>query len=208
MQRLLSGQQRLPGFDGEWKDVRLEEICEIIMGQSPESSAYNETQEGLPLLQGNNDITNGVSSPRFWTSQITRQCLPDDILMTVRAPVGEIALSIHEACIGRGICAIRSNHASQLFVFYLLKHSETIWRSFEQGSTFTAVNSKDVKHFRITIPSATKEQNAIAEVLSSADAEIKVLENKLDLLKDQKRFLLNNMVTGTIRLPQFTKDQK
>ncbi len=203
MQRLLSGKQRLPGFSGEWKEVRLGDVCEIIMGQSPASSFYNKTQEGLPLLQGNNDIKNGFSCPHYWTSQITRFCLPGDILMTVRAPVGEIALSIHKACIGRGICAIRGKTASQRFVFYSLDNSENAWKAFGQGSTFTAINSKDVRDFQIAVPSEVKEQEVIADLLSNANDEIAFFEQKLSLLRDQKRFLLNDLVTGTIRLPQF-----
>jgi len=203
MQRLLSGKQRLPGFLGKWQEVRLGDVCEIIMGQSPASLFYNKSKEGLPLLQGNNDIKKGFSCPHYWTSQITRLCLPGDILMTVRAPVGEIALSIHKACIGRGICAIRGKTASQRFVFHLLDNSVNAWKAFGQGSTFTAVNSKDIRGFQIAVPSEVKEQEIIADLLSKANDEIESLERKLAILKDQKKFLLNNLVTGTIRLPRF-----
>lgn len=205
MQKLLSGEQRLPGFDGEWEETTLDNICDITMGQSPLSSSYNDEMLGLPLLQGNADICNGYSKPRFWTTQPSKKCFPNDILMTVRAPVGEIATSMHEACIGRGMCSIRATESLHDFVFHQLKGLELSWRTISQGSTFSAVSSKDIKKLIVTTP-PIPEQKAIASVLSSADSEIKTLDKKLTLLRDQKKYLLNNLVTGTIRLPEFCMD--
>jgi type I restriction enzyme S subunit len=203
--RLLSGQIRVPGFSKSWKIVSLGSICTIIMGQSPGSEFYNRNGKGLPLIQGNTDVCNRKSAPRIWTSCITKKCLPGDILMSVRAPVGEIAFSVHKACLGRGICAIRPNDVNPVFVYQTLLFMEEKWQSCSQGSTFTAVNSKDVSRFQVFIPLDASEQCAIAEILSATDAEIEALECKLALFKSQKRFLLNNLVTGTIRLPQFCK---
>ena len=109
MQQLLTGKKRFPGFDVEWKDVRLEKVAKIIMGSSPSSKAYNDKGIGLPLIQGNADIKKRKSAPRIFTTEITKECDVGDILLSVRAPVGEVSISIHHACIGRGIAAIKSN---------------------------------------------------------------------------------------------------
>ena len=83
------------------------EMCDVVMGQSPSSVAYNYTKNGLPLIQGNLDIFEGVTSPRMWTSDITKQCDIGDIILTVRAPVGDVAMYNRSACLGRGDCAIK-----------------------------------------------------------------------------------------------------
>ena len=82
----------------------LSEVSTIVSGSSPKSSFYNEGKSGLPLFQGNADIKNRLSAPRIHTSEITKECQINDILLSVRA----VAKSIHRAYIGRGIAAIRA----------------------------------------------------------------------------------------------------
>ena len=95
MQQLLTGKKRFKEFEGsEWKEYQLSEIANITMGTSPKSESYNSNKEGLPLLQGNADIKNRVSLPRIWTSEVTKECYPNDILISVRAPVGTVAISV------------------------------------------------------------------------------------------------------------------
>ncbi|HGK3829418.1 TPA: restriction endonuclease subunit S, partial [Klebsiella pneumoniae] len=123
MQQLVTGKKRLLDengvrFSGEWCTCTLSEVAHIIMGSSPKSEAYNDNGLGLPLIQGNADIKCRVSCPRVYTSDITKECTPGDILLSVRAPVGTVALSQHKACIGRGISAIKSKRKmSQSFLY-------------------------------------------------------------------------------------------
>ena len=91
----------------DWEVKSLENIANITMGQSPSSKFYNKSNIGLPLVQGNADIKNRITVIRNCTSQTTKKCNIDDIIMSVRAPVGEVALSIFEACIGRGAPCVR-----------------------------------------------------------------------------------------------------
>src|SRR5690625_5155371 len=110
-----------------WKEAKLEQVSKIIMGVSPNSENYNVEGQGKFLIQGNADIRNRKSAPRQYTSEITKECQVGDILMSVRAPVGEIAESIHNACIGRGVCAIRNNKkADGKFLFYYLLNTEVL----------------------------------------------------------------------------------
>ena len=108
---------RFKEFSEEWEEKRLGEVSEIIMGQSPSSSKYNENFNGLPLIQGNADCKNRKVFPRIYTTEITKESFPNDIIMTVRAPVGAISLSNIHSCIGRGVCAIRN--ASNFIYHYL-----------------------------------------------------------------------------------------
>ena len=136
MQQLLTGKKRLSGFSGEWEREVLSKISDIVMGSSPKSENYNSLETGLPLLQGNADIKNRLSTPRIFTSQITKECLVDDILLSVRAPVGEVSRSVHHACIGRGIAAIRAKeNISQNYLYQWLLHFEPKWARYSQGST-------------------------------------------------------------------------
>lgn len=205
MQKLLTGKARLPGFTEKWETVELQDVCSVSMGQSPASSAYNGEGAGIPLIQGNNDIKKRKTIARVWTTEITRAAARGDIIMTVRAPVGLIGVATTDVCIGRGVCAIRATSAEQGFILKFLESFEKRWRAFEQGSTFTAVNSADVKGLLINIPSSKLEQSAIADILTAADREIEIFELKYKVLKEQKRYLLNNLITGNIRVPESIK---
>jgi type I restriction enzyme S subunit len=205
MQQLLTGNLRLlddlsKRFEGEWEEVTLTQIAFITMGSSPKSSAYNEENVGLPLLQGNADIKYRKSKPRIYTSEITKECSIGDILLSVRAPVGTVATSIHQACIGRGIAAIQAKQMySQEFLYQWLLWFEPRWEAFSQGSTFEAVNSNDIKSLHMTIPHI-EEQRKIASVLTNADKEIELLEKQLGDLKQEKKALMQQLLTGKRRV--------
>jgi type I restriction enzyme, S subunit len=198
MQQIFCQQLRFKDGDGqefpEWKEKELGKVTDIIMGQSPDSKSYNDTAEGKPLIQGNADISNRKTSPRIWTSEPTKECKTNDIILTVRAPVGAVAKSYHNACIGRGVCAMRSNYKSIVdFIYQLLLWFEpTKWVSLEQGSTFTAVNSNDIKTLIIPVP-CIEEQTKIANFLTALDDKISHNQTQLNALKQYKQGLLQQM---------------
>ena len=205
MQQLLTGKKRLldnngVGFSGEWKSYHLSHVAVIVMGSSPKSEAYNENGVGLPLLQGNADIKNRISAPRVFTSEITKECEIGDILLSVRAPVGTVAISEHKACIGRGIAALHAKpNFDQSFIYQFLLWFEPKWGSLSQGSTFESINSDDIKNLKIKVPNFG-EQQKIAAVLTTADQEITTLQQKLDALKQEKQALMQQLLTGKRRV--------
>lgn len=205
MQQLLTGKNRLLDesgvkFNVEWKTYYLSDLAKIVMGSSPKSDAYNETGLGLPLLQGNADIKKRMSAPRIHTSEITKECKVGDILLSVRAPVGTVAISNHHACIGRGIAAISAkNGFDQDFIYQWLLWFEPMWCSFSQGSTFESVNSNDIKKIKIKSPEYM-EQQKIASVLSAADDEKNALQQKLTHLNQEKKALMQQLLTGKRRV--------
>lgn len=177
----------------KWEEMKLKNIVIIQMGQSPDSSSYNFENIGIPLIQGNADILNRKSNPRQYTSKPTKFCDVGDLLLTVRAPVGYVGKSKHYACIGRGICSVKNNDKSILeFIYQFLLYFEDKWKSIEQGSTFTAVNSSDINSINILLPSIP-EQTKIANFLSSIDLKIDIENQLLQKLEEQKKFLLQNM---------------
>jgi len=204
MQQLLTGKKRFAGFDDQWKEVKLSQIAIIVMGSSPKSSSYNEIGNGLPLIQGNADIKNRKSYPRFFTSEVTKECSIGDILLSVRAPVGTVAISEHNACIGRGISSLKAKTKySHEFLYQWLLYFEPKWERLSQGSTFEAVNSNDIKSLHMIIPSIQGgggEQQKITSVLTSADQEIDTLQQKLTHLKQEKKALMQQLLTGKRRV--------
>ena len=186
---------RFKEFSEEWEEKRLGEVSEIIMGQSPSSSKYNENFNGLPLIQGNADCKNRKVFPRIYTTEITKESFPNDIIMTVRSPVGAISLSNIHSCIGRGVCAIRN--ASNFIYHYLIKLEDS-WDKLAQGSTFTAVNSNNIKNLKINLP-LLQEQEKIADFLSSVDKKISIIEEKLDLFKDYKKGIMQKIFKQELR---------
>lgn len=179
----------------EWEVKKLGECFEVIMGQSPSSKAYNEEKEGLPLVQGNADIRNNKVYPRMYTSEITKESYPNDLIMTVRAPVGDIYISDIHSCIGRGICAIRNGNK---YLYYYLFNYKDRWKRLAQGSTFTAITVKDIKELNIPIP-PLKEQEKIADILSYYDKAIEQEELLLEKEKDFKKGMMQKIFSQEIR---------
>ncbi|HBY2284646.1 restriction endonuclease subunit S [Klebsiella pneumoniae] len=200
MQQLLTGKKRFPGFNDDWDYYSFSDIAVVTMGSSPKSVGYNTVGIGLPLIQGNADIKNRKSAPRVFTSEITKECLPNDILLSVRAPVGTIAVSSHKACIGRGVASIKVRDGfEQAFIYQWLVWFEPRWCSLSQGSTFESINSDDIKKLKIKTPSI-EEQRVIAKTLTLADTEIEFIEQKLNHLKQEKKALMQQLLTGKRRV--------
>ena len=183
---------RFPEFRdaGEWEVKSLEDVTEIIMGQSPRSSNYNTDGIGLPLIQGNTDIKDRETIKRIFTTQITKRGKQGDILMSVRAPVGEISRAMFDVCLGRGVCAIRNGND---FIYHYLIYLEGTWAKRSKGSTFASVNSADIKQLPVCLPPSLAEQTKIAECLSSLDDLITARTQYLNSLKKYKQGLLQQL---------------
>lgn len=159
----------------DWKVSFLEEIIDIEMGQSPKSEFYNTTGEGLPFLQGNR--TFGEKFPTFdtWCTQNTKLARKGDVIMSVRAPVGDLNLAPTDLSLGRGVCAMRLKLSSDNeYLFYLLKHNINELINRESGTVFGSVNKKDILGLKVLVPENQMEQKAIAHVLSTLDDKIEV----------------------------------
>ena len=196
--KLATGKYRLPEFDGVWTSRRLGEIAEVIMGSSPPSSFYNYHSDGLPLIQGNGDASNRRATPRIWTSHITTTCEVGDILLSVRAPVGKVSRADCNACVGRGMACIRARpHCSQGYLYQALLMFESKWLRLSQGSTFTAINSTDLRSLRIDLPIDSAEQMAIAKVLGVVDRQLELLEGKVAAFSSLKQGLEQRLLMAT-----------
>lgn len=165
--------------------VRLDELCIINMGQSPDSSTYNEDGNGLPFFQGNADF--GVTYPvvRMWCSEPTKRAQIDDILISVRAPIGALNIANCECCIGRGLAALTVNKNSciQKYLWYALSNKVEELNSKGTGSTFKAINKKILAETEIPLP-PLDEQRKIAAVLDKVSSLIAKRRQQLDKLDE------------------------
>ena len=189
----------------DWEVKKLEEIATIIMGQSPSSDSYNESRDGLPFFQGNSEFGRMFPTVKKWCNEPLKIAKPLDILISVRAPVGAVNINIEESCIGRGLGAVRSHqNIDYRYLYYTLIESEKVLNSSAQGSTFTAINSGDLKNLKIKVPKL-KEQEKIAEILSTVDSQIDNTENLIEKSKELKKGLMQKLLTKGIGHSEFKK---
>ena len=181
---------RLDGFEGEWETKILSEVTNITMGQSPKSENYTDNPNDYILVQGNADIKDKQVVPRLWTTEVTKMAEIGDIILTVRAPVGDIGKTDYNVVIGRGVAAIKGTD----FIFYALEKMKNtgFWNRFSTGSTFESISSNDIKEAIIQIPTL-KEQQAIGSYFSNLDDLINSQQEKISQLETLKKKLLQDM---------------
>ena len=159
--------------------ARLDEICMLNMGQSPDSSSYNETGDGIPFFQGNADF--GLLHPtvRVWCNSPTKIASPGDILISVRAPIGALNIADVNCCIGRGLAALTVNEQLCLkeYLWYAIASKVEELNEKGTGSTFKAISKSVLAETEIPLPSVDK-QRYISSVLDK-------LNNLISLRKQQ-----------------------
>lgn len=145
--------------------VELGEVCEIISGQSPESNFYNENGVGMPFYQGKTEFTDKfLGAPQKWTTKITKIAIVNDIVMSVRAPVGPVNIVREDICIGRGLSAIRcSEKLIPDYLFSILRNIEDKING-NSGSTFDSINRKDIEKIRIPLPPLNIQEKIVKEI--------------------------------------------
>lgn len=132
----------------------LSAIGRITMGQSPDSNSYNEFGDGLPFFQGNADFGELYPTERIWCNQPKKIANPNDILISVRAPIGALNYANKKCCIGRGLAAITiENPAERNYIYHLLKAKHEELNSKGTGSTFKAIGKKVLEEIQVPIVS-------------------------------------------------------
>ena len=173
------------------KKIKLHDIADITMGQSPSSSSYNDLGEGLPFFQGKADYGDKYTLVKHWTSQPTKLAYKNDVLMSVRAPVGPVNISSCDCCIGRGLCAINSKKGitNNEFIYNALNTIQADIASKGTGSTFKAIIKEDVCN--IELPSAPIElQNKFATIVKQIDKQKFEFEKQLEKLEELQASLM------------------
>jgi len=190
----------------EWVLVEMgdNKVSEIVMGQSPPSSFYNTLGVGMPFLQGNADFGEIYPQPRIFCNKPLKVAEKGDILLSVRAPVGELNISAFKCIIGRGLAAIRvkDKNTHYKYLYYYLKYAANRLRALSTGSTFKAIGKNILSHFEICLPDF-EEQQKIAEILSSMDETIQRVNDQITKTERLKKGLMQTLLTKGIGHAKF-----
>ena len=176
-----------------WRMGTLGEVCEITMGQSPDGETYNETGDGMIFYQGRTDFGNRFPSIRMFTTDPKRFAKKGDILLSVRAPVGDINIAPHDCCIGRGLASIRERNNCQSYAFYLLQSlSDVFTISDDEGTIFGSITKDDLNNIEIIAPAKEKIRIFDNEI-KAIDKSIELHEQEITKLIELQSLLLAGM---------------
>lgn len=151
-----------------WDQRTIGELCEVVAGQSPKATFYNDQGDGLPFYQGKKEFTERrLGPPTTWTTQVTKEAEAGDILMSVRAPVGPINEATQRMCIGRGLAAIRAgSELERDYLWYALLWLQPKIKG-NAGAVFESINKAGIEALSIPLP-PLEEQQRIVAVLDEA----------------------------------------
>jgi Restriction endonuclease S subunits len=169
-----------------WEVKKIGEVAEIIMGQSPPSKFYNEDGIGIPFIQGKGQLGKYTPQTTIFCSCDGKLARVYDILLTVRAPVGELNLADKEYIIGRGIASIRSNYWPFLFLYF--NFNRELLKSLEKGTTYDAIVKEDIENLLIVLPPS--------HILQSFHSLVEPLFQKIIL--NQKQIMTLRKIRDTL----------
>ncbi|MBI5409882.1 MAG: restriction endonuclease subunit S [Nitrospirae bacterium] len=185
-----------------WVLKNLNDACNIVMGQSPPGNTYNKDRSGLPFFQGKAEF--GVRYPTVvkWCSKPKKVAYKNDVLISVRAPVGPTNIASSECCIGRGLAAIRPLEGTDyLYVFYYLRSIEHELAQMGTGSTFKAISGSDVKAILFPLAPLNEQKLIVSEIekqFSRLDEAVAALKRIKANLKRYKASVLKAAVEGKL----------
>jgi len=162
------------------KTVRLKEVAEIIAGQSPSGDNYNKEGHGTPFYQGKKDYGEKyLNTPTVWTHKVTKLAHKNDIILSVRAPVGALNISTQEICIGRGLAAIRVKKGvlNDYLYYFLMATADKL--NSKVGAIFNSINKKQIEDIILPLPSLAEQQQIVAKL----DASFSEIDKAIELTK-------------------------
>lgn len=192
-----SGVEWIGQIPAEWKRVKLKEVTNIIMGQSPEAQDIKDFGN-IPFMQGNREFGSIYPNAVKFCDNSPKKSRIGDILLSVRAPVGAINVSDKVYAIGRGLCSICATSINSKFLMYFLMLIMQDTKKFGQGSTFDAITIQELKQLPVLLP-PINTQNRIASYLDRKCAEIDAIIAKqqqvIEKLKEYKLSVITEAVT-------------
>jgi len=192
----------LPQLPKGWVWTRLEDFCQVILGQSPPSSTYNDEGKGFPFYQGKAEFGKVYPTPQKWCTAPTKFANKGDVLISVRAPVGPTNICPEYSAIGRGLAAIRGLVGIEpLSVLYLMRAFENEIAEQGTGSTFSAISGNQLKNFLVPLAPLPEQHRTVAkieELFSDLDAGVESLRKIQVQLKRYRQAVLKAAVEGKL----------
>lgn len=176
------------------------DIAAITMGQSPSGSSYNEDGIGTVFYQGRTDFGFRFPTRRLYTTEPKKMAAKNDILLSVRAPVGDINVANEPCCIGRGLSSLRSLHNTPSFLYYTMVSLRPQLDQFNgEGTVFGSVSQDSLNNLPIYIPSVDKI-TSFEEIATPLDAMIMTNNDEIMRLTELRDYLLPRLLNGQISI--------
>lgn len=183
-----------------WRVGTLGDIADVIMGQSPAGTSYNESGNGVIFYQGRTEFGFRFPGIRLFTTEPKRYAEPHSTLMSVRAPVGDINVASEKCCIGRGLASIRSKTDLHSYIFYLMKSLKRRLDIYNgEGTVFGSVNKDTLNGLKIII-APNDIQEKYNDIVKMYDGMIFELHKEINNLVVQRDTLLPKLMSGEIKL--------
>jgi type I restriction enzyme S subunit len=178
----------------DWKVGVLSDIASIIMGQSPDGETYNNDNQGMIFYQGRSDFGFRYPDITTYTTSPKRKAKRGDILVSVRAPVGDLNIATENCCIGRGIAAVRSKTNCNSFLFYTMQTLKTQFNiSNDEGTVFGSINKDDLYALKVLI--GENEIENFDKLVSGIDKNINMYSQQNKIFYSIKNLLLSKLAT-------------
>lgn len=182
----------------DWIEGSLRDIADITMGQSPSGSSYNEDGIGTIFFQGRAEFSFRFPTIRLYTTEPKRMAYANDILMSVRAPVGDLNIAHTDCCIGRGLAAIHSKTNHQSFVLYTMFSLRKQLDVFNgEGTVFGSINRNSLNDMPILIPSDETIEE-FEKIVAPMDAAIRNNYDEICRLQAVRDSLLPRLMSGEL----------
>ena len=183
-----------------WELSTIGDCYDVVMGQSPKGETYNENKQGMLFYQGRAEFGWRFPTPRLFTTDPKRIAEQNSILMSVRAPVGDINIALEKCCIGRGLAALQHKSKSLSFGLYQIQSIKPELDLFNgEGTVFGSINQANLKNIQIINPDE-KFIQLFEKYLSSCDSKIMNNEIENNALKEIRDLLLPRLLSGEIQL--------
>ena len=181
-----------------WEISTIGDCYDVVMGQSPKGETYNENKQGMLFYQGRAEFGWRFPTPRLFTTAPKRIAEKNSILMSVRAPVGDINIALEKCCIGRGLAALQHKSKSLSFGLYQIQSIKPELDLFNgEGTVFGSINQANLKNIQIINPDE-KFIQLFEKKLSSCDSKIMNNEIENNALKEIRDLLLPRLLSGKI----------
>jgi type I restriction enzyme, S subunit len=188
------------GIPAGWNLSRLDKCFDIVMGQSPPGNSYNDHGAGMPFFQGRTDYGFRFPEKRMYTTLPSRIAQPKDVLVSVRAPVGDINVALETCCIGRGLSAVRSKTGNQSFALYLMKTLGAEFETFEgDGTVFGAITGAGFRGLTFAEPPGPLV-DVFEQIAARFDERIELNDRQNNALRKLRDSLLPPLISGELRL--------
>ncbi|HHF5724274.1 restriction endonuclease subunit S [Haemophilus influenzae] len=183
-----------------WELSTIGDCYDVVMGQSPKGETYNENKQGMLFYQGRAEFGWRFPTPRLFTTDPKRIAEQNSILMSVRAPVGDINIALEKCCIGRGLAALQHKSKNLSFGLYQIQSIKPELDLFNgEGTVFGSINQANLKNIQIINPDE-KFIQLFEKYLSSCDSKIMNNEIENNALKEIRDLLLPRLLSGEIQL--------